>query len=195
VPAYLQSTGAGEGTVAILGFALVGALITSRQPRNRIGWLMITIALTATVEFGLAFDYAGFGLYVAPKSVPGPEVPLWIGQVLAIFVFGLFLVVLPLLFPDGHVARPWLRVALWLFAVTLAILTPGLADPTTLHDLHLHPPIAVEALSGYADRTLGIAQFPFFAATLLALGSLVLRYRGAGRNSATRSSGCLPRRP
>ena len=181
VPVYLQSTGVVPGTIAILGFALVGALIASRQPRNRIGWLLIAIAVAATVEFGLAFDYAGFGLYVAPKSVPGPEVPLWLGQVLAIVVFGLFLIVLPLLFPDGRVARPWLGVALWLFALSLAIQMPGLADPTSLTDFHLRPPIAVEALSGYSDRTLGIAQLLFFAATLLACGSLVLRYRRAGQ--------------
>ena len=190
VPAYLQSTGVVPGTIAILGFALVGALITSRQPRNRIGWLMIAIALAATFEFGLAFDYAALGFYVAPRSVPGPEIPLWIGQggVLAIVVFGLFLVVLPLLFPDGHLARPWLRVVLWLFGLSLVILLPGLADSTasdpfsTLQkDFHLRPPIAVKALSGYSNRTLGIAQLLFFPASLLACGSLVLRYRRAGQ--------------
>jgi hypothetical protein len=64
---------AGLGSVplpAALAFAVVGALVASRQPDNKVGWLLLAaglcLALTSVGE-----SYARYALVTAPGSLPG----------------------------------------------------------------------------------------------------------------------------
>jgi hypothetical protein len=55
-------------TAVVVAFALVGALVAGRQPRNAIGWILCTIGLsTGLVSF--TDEYARYALWTAPGSL------------------------------------------------------------------------------------------------------------------------------
>ena len=105
-------------------FAIVAALIVSRQPRNTIGWLLL-------VPVGLYVVGGPIGRYIeslAPSS-PAPTVPLllmlWFGSwnwLLLIFP----LLFIQLLFPNGRPLTPrwrWVGVAAIAWAMLFVLLT------------------------------------------------------------------------
>src|SRR5438270_8405512 len=50
------------GLVAILAMSSIGGLIAARQPGNRIGWLLLAIAVTATL-LDIPRLYVGVAIY------------------------------------------------------------------------------------------------------------------------------------
>jgi hypothetical protein len=129
--AFLSSSGSwGAGgpvgeisyLVLVMVFPLMGLLIVRQQPRNTIGWVLLSIGGVSSVS-GLADNYATYGVLVDPGSVPGPEVMAafnegtwapWIG------LMGTFLI---LLYPDGHLPSERWRPVAWLSAVTIVVVT------------------------------------------------------------------------
>jgi signal transduction histidine kinase len=94
---------------AFMGIGVVGALTLSRAPNNRIGWLMLWVAITV----GVAFTTGEVSIYAAAHGWPSKEWWAWPGNVL--WTLGLFplLILLPLLFPDGRLPSPRWRWLLW----------------------------------------------------------------------------------
>jgi hypothetical protein len=129
--------------VAPVVFAIVAALIVSRQPRNTIGWLlMVPVGLYAVG--GPIENYIG---HLAP-STPTPTVPLllmlWFNSwnwLLLIFP----LLFIPLLFPNGRPPTPrwrWVSVAAIVWAtlfVLLATLSRQLNTNTTPDNVFDNP--------------------------------------------------------
>jgi hypothetical protein len=108
--------------VIVMVFPLVGLLIVRQQPRNTIGWVLLSIGGVSAVS-GLVDNYATYGVLVNPGSVPGPEVVAalnegswapWIG------LMGTFLI---LLYPNGHLPSERWRWVAWLSAVTIVMVT------------------------------------------------------------------------
>jgi signal transduction histidine kinase len=141
-----------------MAFAVVGALIVWRRPRNRIGWVCCGIgALWGLEEFVL-----GFSSYVA--YAPHPAIPeaslwqwlagwIWIPPVILTFCF------LPFLFPNGEPVSPrWWSLA-W---VALAGMAIGIAGQMT--------GITALSLPG---------EFIDLICAVLAPVTLVIRYRRA----------------
>ena len=189
VPPGLRSQNVVAGATAILSLAIVGALIVRAQPRNRIGWLMLIISAAATFDFELSFDYTGLGLFVAPGSVPAPEVTTWLAGVFTIFTFSLFLVVVPAIYPNGRLFSPWLGVIWVLLAVMTLAALPSLLDPTTSISASgatapIRPPLSLAALRGYSDARITnvLVQGSLVVAVVLAWGSLVARYRRSSQD-------------
>ena len=54
---------------AMVGMATVGAVLASRRPRHPVGWLMLALGLSVTVD-GLTDSYARYGLLASPGAVP-----------------------------------------------------------------------------------------------------------------------------
>jgi hypothetical protein len=120
----LLSTAIGEGlsaaegfgvdwfSVAMLSFAVVGALVVSRHPGNGVGWVMVGIGLLLGISEALG-AYVVYAVHISPGSLPAPEIalgldaPMWVP---AIGLPGTFLI---LLFPDGRLPsagwRGWAR--------------------------------------------------------------------------------------
>src|SRR3712207_9177058 len=91
------------GTFAILtvSFSVVGALIASHRSENLIGWIFLAAALC----YGLLSagdEYAIYVLLTNPGALPLGAEASWLGQWIWAPGFGLILVFLPLLFPDGR---------------------------------------------------------------------------------------------
>jgi hypothetical protein len=112
------------GNLLMLPFAVVGAVVAIRQPRNPIGWIMLALAilfLTST-DSGL---YAVRAFRIDHKDLPLARLAvactqLWVG----------LLVLLPLpilLYPDGRLpSRRW-RWPFFVYIAACALLVVGIA--------------------------------------------------------------------
>ena len=94
-------------------FAVVGALVASRRPRNPIGWLFLAFAVVAAFVAS-ADQYAVYALVEHPGSLPGGDWVAWLASGIWHPAFGIFVFAF-LLFPDGRLPsvrwRPVARIA------------------------------------------------------------------------------------
>jgi hypothetical protein len=104
-------------------FATVGAMVASRVPGNRIGWVFCVTGLVTAAGI-LAYGYANHGLYVSSGRLPGTDAA-------AVFFNAESEITAPLLglslllFPDGRLPSPrWRPVA---FALLLSVALMGLS--------------------------------------------------------------------
>ena len=157
------------------GYAVVGALVASREPRNAVGWLMLAIALSFAVT---SFTDS----YIARSGHPGEVWAAWVsawGWEVWLYVAS---AILPFLFPDGRVVSPRWRYALGLGIFTLVasvvatmfqagpldVSTPGtVANPLGI------PGVSKQLVSGVNN----LGNFIAAAVILLGGASLVVRLR------------------
>ena len=170
--------------IAIVSYATVGALITSRHPENRIGAILAGVALAFAISI-VAGDYATLASHRV-GGMPFARWVAWIGRV----TFALWLAPLPLLFllyPNGQVlSRRW-RPVLWVLLAALAVnvtllaLTPGLVETGFSEPgASLRNPVGLPlAWKGPIEGATELAGMIAFACAGLAAISLVLRYRRA----------------
>jgi hypothetical protein len=134
----LISSGGGASGWAVLPFGVVGFVVAWRRPRNRLGWIFVSLVVAAALsDAGSLFAIADYRLrhgrlplgWVAMLAQPG-----WAPAIVLVGVA-------VLLFPDGTPASPLLRRALWLYLapallwmVTAYILT---ADAIIGHDIRV----------------------------------------------------------
>ena len=176
-----------SGTL-ILAFGGVGVVVARRQPRNRIGWLLLgfilSLGLYAVAGFYAVLDYrfGHRGLPLAPVAV-----------VLANTVWLLALALVPLiilLFPDGQLPTPRWRWVLWAYAGLIAcVMTVVAAQPIAAvagHDIRLDPSGNLTSsghLSGWlANPPVWISAVVVFSLAgigLSAVGRQVLSWRQA----------------
>jgi signal transduction histidine kinase len=170
--------------IAVVSYATVGALITSRHPENRIGLILAGVALAFAVAV-TAGDYTTLATHRA-DSLPFARWVTWIGRV----TFALWLAPLPLLFllyPNGRVlSRRWGPVLWVLLAalgvnLTLLALTPGAIETgfTESGGATRNPVGLPLAWKVPVERATELAGLVAFICAALAAVSLVLRYRRA----------------
>jgi len=112
--------------IAFLAFAAVGALIASRVPGNRVGWIFIWAALGIEV-WAFGYAYALYALETKRGSLPAGTAMAWLQNWAPSIAVGLAVGFLPLLFPNGRLpSRRWAPVA-WLVAAATALDTIGSA--------------------------------------------------------------------
>jgi signal transduction histidine kinase len=164
---------------AFMGMGIVGALSLSRAPDNRIGWLMLWVAITV----GAAFTTGEASIYAAQHGWPAVAWLAWPGN--ALWTLGLFplLILLPLLFPDGRLPSPRWRWLAWagIGISFLAFVSIGFGEATfDVGDVGrqvrvanpLHVP-ALEAL-GPVDQVIWPMLLGLFVA---AVTSMFIRFR------------------
>src|SRR5215213_6882853 len=179
--AFLLGGGNLTSAVAAVSAATVGALVASRRPYHRVGWLLVALGLSL-VAFGFTFSYTRYGLVARPGALPA-------AGYLAGFANGAVFVNLSLtgfvllLTPTGSLPSPRWR---WWAKVQVAALVVAFLT-SALHPMPLYPeypeignPLGVAAL---ADGPLA-AAFPVGALLILVglmagAGSLLLRFRRA----------------
>jgi hypothetical protein len=119
-------------------FGLVGLVVVWRRPRNPLGWILVGMAVAT------GFSQDGSFYAVADYRLRHGTLPLgWVamlaqpGWAIAIALIGLAL----LLFPDGKLASPRLRVVLWLtlgFALVWMVSAYAITvDAIVRHDIRV----------------------------------------------------------
>jgi hypothetical protein len=167
-----------DGLLVLYG--TLGALISSRRPRNTIGWLFCFMALLLGL-LSAAYGYADYALYVRENSLPGARIAAWATNWLptaAVYVPACFLF---LLFPDGRPASPRWRPVIWVLAVVAAVsvfasaLEPRIFTfPTVENPLGLGE--SVGSVASVANELTNLTAIPAF---LVSLASMILRLRRA----------------
>jgi hypothetical protein len=164
------------GGVLFLIFPLVGALISSRRPRNPIGWILLADGLLWMLT-GM-MDYYGVYRVARPGSVPFPVIVAGINNVMWVPAVGVLGTYVFLLFPDGRLpSRRWRPLA-WLAGgvIVLLCILVGLT-PGPLQNL------------GGVQNPFGLEEYPWVETTayvvlpllplcmLASVLSLVMRYQ------------------
>ena len=162
-----------------IGFAVIGTLVASRQPRNPIGWIFLGIAIDGAIS-GLIIQYAFRSYLVTPLAATA-----WVAWIhdpvdwlvfpagLATFFF--------LLFPDGHLhsrrARLLAAFALVLIAVGFVFLV--LQTTIQLNDgiPDIPNPLGSLAVVDMANGAPGVIWLVALVVLLLAMGGTIVRAR------------------
>jgi signal transduction histidine kinase len=166
--------------VIFMAFGVVGALVIGRQPRNAVGWLLLTVAVLAGLSF-FAGEYANHGTRVDPGSLPGVAWAWWMGDFLWVGILALPTTFLLLLFPDGRVPSPRWRPVLWILTAFFATALTGFAlDPVTYAGGYENP-IGVDAVRPVAQFLDGPGYLVLVALALVCAVSVVQRFRRADR--------------
>jgi hypothetical protein len=136
------------GDLAGAASLTVGAMIVSRRPANRIGWLFLlsTLLLAFGGAGNLAEQYAIFTLVAHPGMLPGGAWMVWLGMIAQIAGFVPLVSFLLLLFPDGQLVSPRWRPVAWAAAgyVALIVLVEVFDPmPATAHGLQAPNPLGL----------------------------------------------------
>jgi hypothetical protein len=156
--------------LTFLAFPIVGALITSKHPKNPVGWICLAVGLFWTLIF-LGDSIPGSGPY--PVTMDALTQATWIPHV------GLLGIYLILLFPDGKLpSRRWRPLA-WLSGVVMVL--ASLRITFAPGPLEGHPgvrnPFGLEGTPLWV-ATVGIAILLLLPLCMVASAlSLVMRYR------------------
>ena len=182
-PGLAQVVGTGDTTtvVAAVAAATVGALVASRRPGHRVGWLLVALGLAVAVSES-SFAYTRYGLVARPGSLPAAT---WLAGIAngGVFLYLSCTGFVLLLSPTGTLPSPrwrwWARITA--AGLVVAFLTSVLA-PRPLYPEYpdIGNPVGVGAL----EHGLGAVLFPVGALLVLAglvVGavSLLLRFRRA----------------
>ena len=164
-------------SLAFALYAVVGALIAARHPRNAVGWLFCAIGTMLPLT-GFLWSYVIYSVHGGAGELPGESSLAWLfawtSDPLLVLI-----VLLLLLFPNGRFLSPrWRRAghfavlitAIWALAIAL--------DPGPLYNIEeVDNPVGIDGAGDALDTVAGIASALNSALFLAAGVSLVLRFR------------------
>jgi class 3 adenylate cyclase len=160
--------------LATASFAVVGIVILARQPRNRIGWILLAIGLTWVV------GPEAYGEFALSRGLPGGALALSLSAPTWAPPIGLLGTVLLLRFPNGKLLSPRWRIVEWIaiFAIVTVFVTILFGDrslnefgyPNLINPLWIP---ALEEVFGFLQPI--ILLIPL--AVLTSAVSVVLRFR------------------
>ena len=164
-------------TDALIGvaFPVMGAVILSRLPRHRVGWVMLA-ASALSLSF-LAHQWANYGLQVRPDSLPAAQWAAWFSQ-WAWVPFLALPTLLVLWFPTGQPPTSRWRIVEYVVvgaiaAITLlSIVQPDMGSPVD-NPLGLELPSFLTAVRDVLTVTTVVLG------GLVCAASAFLRYRAA----------------
>jgi hypothetical protein len=132
--------------LSIVTFQVLGVLIVSRQPRNRIGWIFCVSGLLSGLWL-FTSQYAVYALITEPGSLPGAAPAAWLSSWSWAPPNWLVGTLCLLLFPDGHLpSRHW-RPIPWLATSGLALFLGALSVMPWAGRPNIAAPIQVQATS------------------------------------------------
>ena len=168
----------GSGAVWAIPYATVGALIASRRPGHRIGWLLCAGGLLAAL-WTFASEYAIVALLARPGALPGGTLAAWIGSWLWVPFLALINAFLVLQFPTGRLLSPRWRVIAWLSVAWVVLLWLRFAfrSGPLWNYAYVDNPFGVPSLAGVLDLLGDLSTALGLGATAFAAISVSLRFR------------------
>lgn len=164
------------------GFAVIGALVASRRPRNPIGWIFVAVSLFFALG-ALATDVSDYG----SAATPVYDWAVWFGMWLWMPAVFLPMTFVLLLFPDGRLLSPRWRFVAWSAALGLAttilvvMLRPG---PLTSWGLVANP-FGFLGAAPILDNVLNIGSVLLGVGLLGSFAAIIVRFmRSAGNERA-----------
>jgi signal transduction histidine kinase len=112
------------GNVANLAVPVVGFVLATRRPANRLGWLFLVAGLTLGLSF-FSTQYAQHALVAVPGSWPAGRAAAWLANWIWAIPFAMLAFAF-LLFPTGRLRSPRWRVAAWSVAGAYTLATVAL---------------------------------------------------------------------
>jgi hypothetical protein len=165
--------------VPVVGFAIVGAVVATRERANPVGWLLLVTAVTFALG-NLAY------CYVRTPGHPGVVAVAWFADWTWIIWLSIAVILLPLLFPTGRPLTPRWRIVVGVVGVAVVLsivgegLRPGELDVETSPPTPIYNPLGV---GGPWDDVVEVfavlGAFLFVSGVVLAAVCLVLRLRRA----------------
>ena len=160
----------------------VGVIVATRRPGNLNGWLFCAIGALFALQ-ALINEYVIAGALVVPGGLPATTFLGWTLSWIWVLPLSIALIYLPLLFPTGSlVSRRWRAVA-WLGVIGIVLFSVALAfEPGPIQQASfIDNPFGAAGIDmkTYAALVLGPASLVFVTAVVLALSSLVVRFRHA----------------
>jgi hypothetical protein len=164
----LSILGTGPIIPVVVAYAGVGVVVSRRQPRNPIGWILVGFILLFLFS-GLAGWYAVFYYNFGHHGLPLAQVgvilqPLWAP---AILMFPLVI----LFFPDGRLASRRWRWVLGAYAVASALASAAIIGPSVAavagHDVRLDSFGDIVTSSHHAGGALAALELLGLAAILV----------------------------
>ncbi len=160
----------------VVGYGVVGAFLATRVPRNPIGWLMMTIAVSFGLV-GVGDEYVIYTLTTDPGALPLPTFAAWLNS-FAFYGVLLPILVILLLFPDGRLMSPRWRIVLGGILASGAILIlTALVTPGPLGDTTIENPFGVSSLEPLVDPVNTVSSVILLTSALASVVAVVLRYR------------------
>jgi hypothetical protein len=165
--------------LGLLVIGVVGLLVAVRRPGHPIGWVLLVGVALLTLP-GLGGEYGVRGLYVQ-RGLPGASGGAWLTEWLFVPVLFVMPALLLLLFPDGRVATPRWRVAVWMAGgggvlyLVASVLHPDEVEDTPFKGLP--NPLGVEALTSVTAVGLDVAFAALALSVVLGAVSMVVRLR------------------
>ena len=162
---------------------LVGAFIVWRVPRNTIGWVLLAVTATFTLE-QFATEYSYLALLRQPGSWPLGEFAAWVGYWM--FAPGQWAVpFVLLLFPTGRALSRWWR---WVVRAALALallntigwaLLPTSSAPAGSNPPPFDNPLGQHFVATLAPVVFALSGPAIVVFTVLGIVSTAIRYRRA----------------
>jgi hypothetical protein len=171
-----------RGFVLVFAFMIstMGLVVTTRRPHNRIGWLYAASGLLCGIQ-AFGEEYAAYALLARSGALPGGVWSAWLQNWIWVPVVGIYLVLVPLLLPEGRLlSRRW-RLAAWYAVLATGALAFFFAtQPGRLPNFYpVVNPLGVTAWGPLWSQLLVAAFYVMAGATGVAVASLVVRVRQA----------------
>jgi hypothetical protein len=159
-----------------VGFGLVGALVVSSRPHNRIGWIMCGITLTVGFDQFVA-AYSRFVLVTEPGRWPLGEQAAWLST-WTFFPVMLLVAGLVVLYPSGMPSRFGRRILqAFLVVSAIDILVYALRPGPVRGDTPPDNPLGIPGVGHVLDPVTEWLGTILGAIALLAVVDLILRFR------------------
>ena len=138
---------------AMAGMATVGAVLAGRRPRHPVGWLMLALGLSVTLD-GVTDSYARYGLLASPGAVPAVGQVRVLGDTFALWpaCIGFILLLTPTVSLPSPRWRWWAGIAVvaplsWKAATVLGIETAEFPPFYSFRNPYFVPALAAPAIA------------------------------------------------
>jgi signal transduction histidine kinase len=158
-----------------IGFALVGALVASRRPRNPIGWIFVAVSVLYCL-----IALAAAVIMVSPPATPLYVLAYWLGSWLWIPATLLPATFVSLVFPDGYLPSPRWRFVAWSAALGIVLATLGVMFyPGPLASLGLDQanPFGIPGAAPILGPLLTVGNIFLAVGVFGSLAALLVRFR------------------